>query len=166
MEGLLIAVVVVLAVITLWALVRAFKTSQDLKVHRATYRWTDTDVEAARRHSVNQSHAVVTGKVQEHLAPLLPEFASQFNPRDARFLGSPVDFVVFDGLDGQQVTEVVFVEVKTGKSRLSAREKLVKEAVEAKRVRYLEMRLPGRVEEIGQIPSNGSLPADDRSVLP
>lgn len=167
MEGLLILIVVVLALITLWAFVMVFKTRQDLRVHQATYKWTDTDVEVARRHSINQSHAVVTGKVQEHLAPLLPEFASQFNPRDARFLGSPVDFVVFDGLDdGQQVTEVVLVEVKTGKSRLSAREKLVREAVEARRVRYLEMRLPGRVEEIGQIPSNRSLPADDRSVLP
>ena len=167
MEGLLIAIIAVLALITLWALVRALRASQDLGVHRATYKWTDTDVEAARRHSVNQSHAVVTGKVQEYLAPLLPEFVGRFNPRDARFLGTPVDFVVFDGLDeGQQVNNVVFVEVKTGKSRLSAREKLVREAVQAGRVSYLEMRLPGRVEEIGPIPANGTRPADDHRVLP
>lgn len=105
--------------------------------------------------------------MQEYLAPLLPEFVSRFNPRDARFLGTPIDFVVFDGLDeGQQVNNVVFVEVKTGKSRLSAREKLVREAVLAGRVSYLEMRLPGRIEQVTADPSGGLPAAGDHPALP
>jgi len=44
----------------------------------------------------------------------LPEF--NYNPTDARFLGSPVDFVVFNGLSGDSPEEVVFLEVKTGKA--------------------------------------------------
>jgi predicted Holliday junction resolvase-like endonuclease len=38
---------------------------------------------------------VTFGKVTEHFIPDLPDFA--YNPKDARFLGSPVDFIVFDG---------------------------------------------------------------------
>lgn len=148
MEGLLIAVIVALAVVALWAAVVAVRAHEELRVHQAEYKWTDFDVEAARRQSVNQSHAVISGKVQECLAPLLPEFASRFNPRDARFLGTPIDFVVFDGLDEDYVRNVVFVEVKTGKSRLSPREKLVQEAVLAGRVTYLELRLAGAVPSI------------------
>ena len=58
---------------------------------------TEADLRAARQDSLARSHSVVSGKVQEHVAPLFPE--SEYNPGDARFLGSRVDDVVFDGLD-------------------------------------------------------------------
>jgi hypothetical protein len=65
-----------------------------------------------------------------------------FNPRDARFLGSPIDFIVFNGLDdGEECREVVLVEVKTGTSPLSKRERQVRDAVEAGRVSYRLIRL-------------------------
>jgi predicted Holliday junction resolvase-like endonuclease len=35
---------------------------------------------------------------------------------DIRFLGSPVDLVVFDGLAEGQVRRLIFVEVKSGRS--------------------------------------------------
>ena len=47
-----------------------------------------------REDAINRSRAVTVGKVSEHIVPHLPEFT--YNPRDARFLGSPVDFVVFE----------------------------------------------------------------------
>jgi len=34
------------------------------------------------------------------------------NPKDARFLGTPLDFIVFDGLDEGEVRRIVFVEVR------------------------------------------------------
>jgi predicted Holliday junction resolvase-like endonuclease len=37
----------------------------------------------------------------EHIVSYLPNF--KYNPKDASFLGSPVDFVLFDGLDEGQV---------------------------------------------------------------
>ncbi len=83
---------------------------------------------------------MVAGKATEHLAPLLPGF--EFDPRDARFLGSPIDFIVFDGLSEGEVQEIVFVEIKTGPSAaLSTRERLVREAVDSGRVRFLEVRI-------------------------
>ena len=91
-----------------------------------------------RRRFLRQSRAVTTGKVTEQLAPHLPGFP--LNPRDARFLGSPVDFVVFDGLDAGAVRRVVFVEVKTGGAALSGRERLVRDAVRERRVEWVEWR--------------------------
>jgi len=77
----------------------------------------------------------VRGKVTEHLLPFFPGFP--YNPRDVRFLGSPVDFVVFSGLSEGGLEEIVFVEVKSGKSvSLSTRERMVRDCVEQKRVRY------------------------------
>jgi predicted Holliday junction resolvase-like endonuclease len=95
---------------------------------------------AIREDTLRRSQSVVAGKATEHLAPLLPGF--EFDPRDARFLGSPVDFIVFDGLSDGDVAEIVFVEVKTGPGAgLSTRERLVREAVDAGRVRFLELRV-------------------------
>ena len=67
----------------------------------------------------------------------MPNFP--FDPKDAHFLGNPVDYVVFAGLrEDNRVHEIVFVEVKWGSSRLTAREKSVKEAIDAGRVSYWE----------------------------
>src|SRR5437773_906565 len=51
---------------------------------------------AIREDAVQRSLAVTAGKVHEQLVPYLPEFG--FNPKDARFLASPVDLIVFDRL--------------------------------------------------------------------
>jgi predicted Holliday junction resolvase-like endonuclease len=91
-----------------------------------------------RRDAVVRSQATISGLVHEQLLPFLPEF--RFNPKDARFLGSPVDLVVFDGLDAGQVRGIVFLEVKTGAATLSARERQVRDAIRAGNVSWLEIR--------------------------
>jgi predicted Holliday junction resolvase-like endonuclease len=96
-----------------------------------------------RRDAVNRSQAVTVGKVTEHIAPYLPDFG--YNPKDARFIGSPVDFVVFDGLNGETVAQVVFVEIKSGSSSLSGRERQVRDAVKSGRVRWEELRVPSEL---------------------
>jgi len=100
--------------------------------------WKARYTRAVRLDAVQRSQAVTVGKVYEQLMPYLPAF--QFNPKDARFLGSPVDFVVFDGLDDGQVRRVVFVEVKSGAAQLTPRERQVREAVKAGRVGFVEHR--------------------------
>src|SRR5215467_1730307 len=64
-----------------------------------------------RADAIRRSSAVVSGKVSEHLAPYMAGFP--YNPKDARFLGTPIDFLVFDGMGDDDVREVVFLEVKT-----------------------------------------------------
>ena len=95
--------------------------------------------ESIRRDAVQRSQAVVRGRVTEQLAPYLPDFP--FHPQDARFIGSPVDFVVFDGLSEGVIRRVVFVEVKTGRSALTDRQRQVKERIAARQVEWWEYRL-------------------------
>lgn len=103
-------------------------------------RWRRAEEQAIRQDAVARSGAALRGRASEQLAPLLPGFP--FCPGDARFLGSPVDFVVFDGLGDGELHEVVFVEVKSGTASLSGRERRVRDAVQAGRVSWFELRLP------------------------
>ncbi len=104
--------------------------------------WKAKHTGAIRQDAVQRSQAVTVGKVTEQLLPYLPGF--RFNPKDARFLGSPVDFVVFDGLDEGELRGVWFLEVKTGNAVLSGRERQIRDAILEKRVGWDELRLPGR----------------------
>lgn len=101
-------------------------------------RWKREFERRIREDAVKKSQAVTLGKVTEHLIPYLPDFA--YNPRDVRFLGSPIDLIVFDGLDEGDLGDIVFIEVKTGDADLNSRERRVREAVQSKRVRWLELR--------------------------
>jgi predicted Holliday junction resolvase-like endonuclease len=101
-------------------------------------QWKVEHSSGIRQDAIQKSQAVTIGKVTEHFVPYLPDFS--FNPKDARFLGSPIDFVVFDGLNDGEVKGVVFIEVKTGKSGLSGRERKVRDAVQSGKVQWLELR--------------------------
>lgn len=106
----------------------------------ALEQWKAEHTEAVRRDAIQRSQAVTVGKVFEQLVPYLPDF--RYSPKDARFLGTPVDFVVFDGLGDDRCDRVVFIEVKTGASSLSTRERRVRDAIDAGRVIWQELRLP------------------------
>ena len=98
-------------------------------------------IKKERADAVKKSRAVLGGQFGEQLAPYLPAFPC--NPGDVQFIGSPVDYVAFPGYaTGKEIKEVVFIEVKSGQSSLSARERQIRDAVRAGRVRYLEYRLP------------------------
>jgi len=98
-------------------------------------RWKQQHEQEIRLDAVQRSSAVTRGKVTEHIVPYLPGF--DLNPKDIRFLGTPIDLIAFKGLnDSMEEIEIVFMEVKTGGSVLSARERAVKKAVEQKRVSW------------------------------
>jgi predicted Holliday junction resolvase-like endonuclease len=52
---------------------------------------------------------------------------------------------VFKGSDEKQIDEVVFMEVKSGKSKLNSQEKNLKDTIENKRVRWEEYRIPEEI---------------------
>ncbi len=93
-----------------------------------------------RQDSVDRSRATLSGQFLEKLAPHLPDFP--YDPTDVRFLGTPVDYVVFDGLAAGEVDEIVFLEVKSGRSTLSSSQRRVRDAVEAGAVRWDVYRVP------------------------
>ena len=118
MELLIVALLVILAIL-LAEYLRLRKTLED-KALLLFEKWRSEHEEKVRKDAIEKSKAVITGKVSEQIAPYLPGF--EFNPKDARFIGSPVDFIVFDGLDEGEIRKIVFVGVKAGNSN-SARGK-------------------------------------------
>ena len=93
-----------------------------------------------RKDAINRSRAVLSGQMLEQVAPFLPDFPC--NPADVRFVGKPIDFVAFPGaVSNKPISEILFIEVKSGNSVLSEREKEIKLAVEKGKVRYVEYRI-------------------------
>ncbi len=89
----------------------------------------------SRRQAIDQSRAVLGGRFTEQMTPYLPEF--NYDPTEARFIGSPIDLIVFPGLSQDDPTEIVIMEVKAGKTaRLTRREARVRELVEMGKVRF------------------------------
>jgi predicted Holliday junction resolvase-like endonuclease len=101
--------------------------------------WKVRYTASIREDAVQRSQAVTAGKVHEQLIPYLPAFP--YNPKDVRFLGSPVDLVVFDGLAEGRVRRIIFLEVKTGRSGLTSRERCVRDVIQARDVEWAELRV-------------------------
>jgi predicted Holliday junction resolvase-like endonuclease len=130
-----------LIIVAALALLALLRTAVSFARYRAVFRYAQEDLEEARRDAARRSRGVRAGRAAEQLAPLAPAFADRFDPADARFLGAPVDFVVFDGLAAGRLEEIVLVEVKTGSGRLNGNERLVRAAVAEGRVGYELLRL-------------------------
>ncbi len=103
-------------------------------------KYWEGELPSHRKDAIMKSRAVLGGQFSEQLAPYLPNF--NYLPTECRFIGKPIDFLVFKGMDEKNITEVIFVEAKSGKSKLSSQEKSLKEAIENKKVRWEEYRVP------------------------
>jgi len=88
----------------------------------------NVDLLLAREKSRNKSVEVRTGQIMEKMTPFLEVF--KHDPSRAVFIGQPIDYIVF-GED-----EIVFVEVKTGKSKTSKKQNNIKKLIEDKKVRF------------------------------
>lgn len=85
--------------------------------------------------SQKKSSETRLGQISEHVIPFLE--GCPYNPKDLHFLGNPIDYVVFDLDQG----EITFLEVKTGNSKQSKRQKLIKNIIKAGKVYFAEMRI-------------------------
>lgn len=103
-------------------------------------RYWENELPSHRKEAIAKSRAVLGGQFSEQLAPFLPDF--KYLPTECRFMGKPVDILVFKGMDEKKIDEVVFVEVKSGKARNSPVEKSLRETIEKKKVRWEEYRIP------------------------
>lgn len=114
--------------------------SASFETHQAMLqRWILEYEKTIRQDASKRSVSIVLGKVTEHLVPFSEAFKN-FNPKDARFLGSPIDLIVFDGVEEKKDKLMIwFVEVKTGTSALNSTQKRIREAVKDKRVDWMEV---------------------------
>jgi predicted Holliday junction resolvase-like endonuclease len=95
------------------------------------------ELEKERRKSatsLSQSRSVIKGQLAEQMFPL--SINCPYNMADMKFFGQPFDYIVLNGLATGDVTEVCFVEIKTGSSRLSSIQRSIKRCIDDKRVSW------------------------------
>ena len=102
-------------------------------------QWRGTYEANIRADAITRSSAVIRGRVSEHLAPYI---SFPYNPRDARFIGSPIDIIVFNGAEEGYIREIVFLEVKTGDSAaLNPKQRQIRDVIQNKQVVWCEFRV-------------------------
>ena len=104
----------------------------------------ENQIERSKKQAVDTSRRVLKGQIAEQLLPLMCD--CPYLPSDMRFIGNPVDYIVIDGYtdakdDGGDVREVIFLEIKTQSSRLSAHQRKIRDAVLDGRVSWRTLQI-------------------------
>jgi len=76
--------------------------------------------------SQKKSSEVRVGKIGENMAPFMKDWP--YDPNRFRFLGNPVDGIQFTD------DEIIFVEIKTGKSKLTKTQRAIRNLLRKKNV--------------------------------
>jgi predicted Holliday junction resolvase-like endonuclease len=108
-------------------------------------QWKIDSEKAFREDALARSRVVLKGALAEQLAPIFKVFG--FNPSDARFIGDPVDYVIFDGYtevrerrEDKPIT-VVLADVKTGQASLTYEQRRIKQGIERGAVKFKVIRM-------------------------
>lgn len=134
-----ILLVIGLMIVFLLGIIIAFLVGERFGKFKKNREW-ENQVSDLRQDAVSRSRSVLAGQFSEQLAPYLPDF--KYNPCECRFIGKPVDIIVFRGLDNKEIKEIVFLEIKSGDSKLSLTQKSIKNAIENGNVRWEEYKIP------------------------
>ena len=140
MEVIVLSLIIIIAVAILSIFLTRYLTR--LKFERKFWQWQESEKlrwtqekEKAIKEAINQSRAVLGGKFVEQLVPYLPEF--RYDPTEARFIGSPIDLIVFPGLAKGEPEEIVIMEIKTSKTgQLTPHERKIRQLIEDGMVRW------------------------------
>lgn len=115
-------------------------------------KWKDEELGKAIKNSNIKSRSILRGKNAEHYVPFSDDFLEEFSPSDAKFLGNPIDYVIFKNAskitDKEEAdVEIVFADVKTGKSQLTKLQRCIKKAVEEGRISWRTFELRNKEYE-------------------
>jgi predicted Holliday junction resolvase-like endonuclease len=119
---------------------------------------------ATRRDTSRRVRASLKGKIGEQMAPLLEEFHSKYELADARFIGHPIDYVIFKNLTKikeekergipsaqRSEIEVVIADIKVGSSSLSTEQRKIRDAIQSNRVGWDEIRIDIKETDISEL---------------
>ena len=94
-------------------------------------------VVAARKDSVKRQRSILKGQATEHLAPYI---RSDYSPKDYRFFGDPIDFIIFDGMhnfkETKKINKIIFMDIKTGTANLTTLQRRIRDAIKENRVEF------------------------------
>ncbi len=164
---LAIALVVVL-IIVVWLIAKLAQLRQHLDLVENNYQHQlDTlelefaeekrlAVEQAKKRSRTSQRNQIKGQLGERFTPFMGGFP--YNPSDCRFLGEPIDFIIFnnlhecsDGLVPIEEVELIIADVKTGDARLSQRQRILQYIIENGQVRFETFRVADEVTDKVQV---------------
>ncbi|MBS3119610.1 endonuclease [Candidatus Woesearchaeota archaeon] len=101
-------------------------------LYRLSKKLASMQAELVGIASEKKSLEVKHGSAWEKFVPFMKGFP--YDKTRFRFLGTPIDGIAFED------DKIVFVEIKTGKSKLNNNQHRVKELVEKKKVEFDELR--------------------------
>jgi predicted Holliday junction resolvase-like endonuclease len=87
--------------------------------------------------SQKKSSETRLGQIGENLVPFLEGFP--YDAKAAHFLGNPIDYLIFDLASHDPA--IIFLEIKTGNSKLSNNQKMIRNLITSGKVRFEEIRL-------------------------
>jgi predicted Holliday junction resolvase-like endonuclease len=140
----MVAAVALLALVLVVYLWRTDRVRSQARIE-TLLQGREREVAEARRESLLKSRSSLKGQIAEQMAPLLPGF--RYLPADARFLGDPIDYVVFNGYSdarergAEAGLEIVLLEVKQGASSLSPSQRMIASSVQEGRFRFEILRI-------------------------
>lgn len=119
--------------VTIIAILCILIVIQWYKNREYSFNLKESEAKFSKLLSQKKSSEVLTGHIAEKFVPFLKEF--KHNPQQSNFLGQPIDYLVF-GDD-----EITFVEIKSGNSRLSAKQRKIKQQILDNKVGWEEIRI-------------------------
>lgn len=108
--------------------------------------WLEKEERKIREDAIKRSVSSRVGKYMDRIAPILLDFGH--DPRDVRWLGDPVDLIIFEGYGNskdsgniEEFNKIVICDVKTGNAVLTKEERRIKELIERKAIEWEEFRV-------------------------
>ncbi len=146
-EDTLIGLAIGLVLVVLVYLIMKMQLRHRITVVTKEFEKTWAEQESSvRKDAAERSRYVLKGKIAEHMIPMYRDVFN-YDPSDARFIGAPIDYIVFDGYtavkDGNsdKPITIILADIQTGNAQLNRTERKIKEAVEQGRVLWETIRL-------------------------
>ncbi|MFX1486412.1 MAG: Holliday junction resolvase-like protein [Promethearchaeota archaeon] len=139
----LVSTIIILALVVVFLVRERGLAKREIEI-RAEKRFMEMEAQL-RDDVLRRSRASLKGRIVEQMIPFFAEF--KYNPADARFIGSPIDYVIFDGYTDikdnrkDRPITVVLMDIKTGDSALTVEQKKIKRALESKRIKWETIRI-------------------------
>ena len=95
-------------------------------------------VKEARADSTKRQRSILKGQATEHLAPYIN---SEYNPKDYKFIGDPIDYIIYEGLSEikskeDTINKIIFMDIKTGKSQLNRAQRAIKKCIQEGNIEF------------------------------
>jgi len=146
---LLLSILLFFTIYLMWLLIKKTSQLNNIKLeHHKEIKELELKI---RKDSTKRQRSVLKGQISETIAPWSIKAVNSV--KELNFLGNPIDFLGFKGLDGDGEIDIKFIEVKSGKSQLNKNQRRVRDAVKEKRVEWVEVRIK-EIEVEEKVPSS------------